>query len=587
MVTLLCLLFAAQAGEVMFKSNGFGTSDNLDWLRYENTGTDSHNKDTFYFRQDFDQAFKLFDLISTICVETGDNYVVNSGAKAFATQWLCLAGDCDRNTHFNMFVFSGDVSFNAQNHPVFGRTRPSDFESGKSHEFEDIYNPCTGSANDSPSCTVGDHLSLAMKFNVNHTLATSSHLPTWGQESHYKCYYKINGHFVGDYLEYYDVNIDAWESFNVALFSGQTNGTTSGSTSGGSSGSGTSSGGSSGTGSGTSGSGTSSGGTSGGSTGSGTSGSGSTGSGSTGSGSTGSGTSGSGTSGSGTSGSGTSGSGTSGSGTSGSGTTGSGTTGSGSTNNTTPTGDISADWQVDAWGHFQTGPFKWCKVKTVEESFIDPNPYCIDGQTCSSYCQNLETEFQWPASMDGDYIGGLYVGDTSVARIPEPAEDQENMTCHACGTHIEMLAWAEGVRYCAYFDQIGVYTIGIGFNLERWDIESRKPIMCLDIDALKAGTKRLTDFQMKSQLMYDLSWSIDEAKNIFSSFFEHPQCVQQLLADWVFNRGGPDIARRTTLINAINAKNYHAAADYLESTSWCTLIARRCRRHLNILRSCN
>jgi GH24 family phage-related lysozyme (muramidase) len=189
---------------------------------------------------------------------------------------------------------------------------------------------------------------------------------------------------------------------------------------------------------------------------------------------------------------------------------------------------------------------------------------------------------------DGRYINNMIVGNLSTDSIDEPTEDQTNSTCYSCPSHIDSLAWAEGVRKCTYLDQIGVPTVGVGFNLFRWDIQNRTEIMGFDLDKLINDDEYcLTDCQIKAQFVYDMWWSSAEAQRIFKTFFRHPQCVQQMLADWVFNRGGPDIINRTELVNAIDSFNYQAAASYLRSTDWCNLIARRCDRHLNILESCN
>ena len=86
----------------------------------------------------------------------------------------------------------------------------------------------------------------------------------------------------------------------------------------------------------------------------------------------------------------------------------------------------------------------------------------------------------------------------------------------------KFIAEAEGYRECRYFDQLGVETIGIGFNLRRKDSQSIIEGLGLDYQEVLAGRQCLTKEQIYTLLEGDLGWAKDEAGQIVKSFPEQP-----------------------------------------------------------------
>lgn len=92
----------------------------------------------------------------------------------------------------------------------------------------------------------------------------------------------------------------------------------------------------------------------------------------------------------------------------------------------------------------------------------------------------------------------------------------------SCGSLEDVLAMHEGKRYCVYNDQVGIATIGIGFNMiQRTDSRALITGLGLNFDAVLAGSQCLNDAQISSLFNYDISWSKIESRQCISNFDQH------------------------------------------------------------------
>lgn len=161
-------------------------------------------------------------------------------------------------------------------------------------------------------------------------------------------------------------------------------------------------------------------------------------------------------------------------------------------------------------------------------------------------------------------------------------------TC-TCLPKDEFVAIAEGYRNCVYLDQVGVPTIGIGFNLWRWNVDFMFDTFITSGTKAQviAGDVCLTDKEIMDVFNWDMNtWVIPEGDKCIVDRASHPPCVQTVFEDMVFNLGGPNFCGWTSLINAFNSHNYEAAAVAMYNSNWCNIVQTRCWRNAEIMRSC-
>lgn len=162
---------------------------------------------------------------------------------------------------------------------------------------------------------------------------------------------------------------------------------------------------------------------------------------------------------------------------------------------------------------------------------------------------------------------------------------------------IDFIKKHEGVRYCAYVDSVGVWTTGVGMNLERPDARDRlqraginPDVICAAIEeAKKAGRKRtgelLNDRLVNALLEQDLQECYVGLRKMFSDFDKMPNDVQAVLVDLYFNLGQTRLSGFTNTIKAFKDHDWKKAADGLEKSKWFSQVGVRGVENVAILRS--
>ena len=179
---------------------------------------------------------------------------------------------------------------------------------------------------------------------------------------------------------------------------------------------------------------------------------------------------------------------------------------------------------------------------------------------------------------------------TALNAAPVPTLDDikpcPNSDKCVCPDLAKFVAEAEGYRKCRYFDQLGVETIGIGFNLRRKDSQSIIEGMGLDYQEVLAGRQCLNNEQIYSLLEGDIGWAKDEAKQIVQSFGEQSHCIQNVIIDMTYNLGMPQFLGMVDFRNALNNKDYQRAYDIITNGWWCDLVQTRCVRNAKYIKHC-
>lgn len=161
----------------------------------------------------------------------------------------------------------------------------------------------------------------------------------------------------------------------------------------------------------------------------------------------------------------------------------------------------------------------------------------------------------------------------------------------------------EGYRKHAYLDSKGIWTTGVGFNLERAGAKLALTAAGVNYDMIwaaieeckKAGGGRkpgehtavdvLTDAQVDRLLQADITDSIADCSRICPGIKEWPQEAQAVLIDLHFNMGGTTLRTFKDTLKAFNTRNWALAADKLTGTAWFKQVGLRAKENVAILRA--
>jgi GH24 family phage-related lysozyme (muramidase) len=139
----------------------------------------------------------------------------------------------------------------------------------------------------------------------------------------------------------------------------------------------------------------------------------------------------------------------------------------------------------------------------------------------------------------------------------------------------------EGLRHKVYLCPMGVKTIGIGFNLERYNANEQIYSIGLNYNDVISGMVSLTTEQIYQLLDKDIDTSILTANTLFKNFTSLSIERQIILVDMAFNRGQTRLSGFIKLIAAINAEKWHRAAAEMENLLWAKQVVRRALLNIN------
>ena len=140
-------------------------------------------------------------------------------------------------------------------------------------------------------------------------------------------------------------------------------------------------------------------------------------------------------------------------------------------------------------------------------------------------------------------------------------------TVHA-ETLEERLKRHEGVRHCAYADQYGNPTIGVGHLL-------RKPV---DMNTC------WTSEQVERVLAHDIYRARHNAVADYGhGYYSLPQSVQDILTELAFQLGGAGLEKFSTFLRLVQQGDYKAASADLLSTKLANQLPKRTKEQARIL----
>lgn len=134
----------------------------------------------------------------------------------------------------------------------------------------------------------------------------------------------------------------------------------------------------------------------------------------------------------------------------------------------------------------------------------------------------------------------------------------------------------EGYYKCVYRDPVGLPTVGVGFNLDKFGARAEIEAVGANYDAVKNGSQCLDDSQIERLFNKDMDSAVSCVNGLVSS--DIGSGPQSALADMAFNMGCATLGTFRTLLSYVNAKNYSEAASDMRTTLWCRQVGQRCDR---------
>lgn len=142
----------------------------------------------------------------------------------------------------------------------------------------------------------------------------------------------------------------------------------------------------------------------------------------------------------------------------------------------------------------------------------------------------------------------------------------------------------EGYRPCVYKDSMGIPTIGVGFNLEKFGARQEIESVGADYGKVINGSQCLTDSQIRQLFDRDMSSAVSCVSGWISNWSSIGESRQSALADMSFNLGCSGIRAFVSMKSSIESGNYDAAADDMRNSLWCRQVGERCTRDIDCMR---
>ena len=152
------------------------------------------------------------------------------------------------------------------------------------------------------------------------------------------------------------------------------------------------------------------------------------------------------------------------------------------------------------------------------------------------------------------------------------------------------VAQSEGFRSNPYKDSKGIWTIGIGFNIQsRNDVAKKLGEVGVDSKNIELIIKRrkgsITREQAEKLLALTLSEAYDAAFEIFKSFNSQPLEIRGVLTDMTFNIGSNKLKQFKKFIDFIDNKSYKKASEEMENSLWYRQVGNRAKDLVDVVRT--
>ena len=138
----------------------------------------------------------------------------------------------------------------------------------------------------------------------------------------------------------------------------------------------------------------------------------------------------------------------------------------------------------------------------------------------------------------------------------------------------EQLEIDEGVKYEIYNDHLGYATFGIGHLVTESDPEQGQSL----------GTP-VSSERVAEAFESDIQNVLSDCNKHYPEFESLPEEVQQIIANMMFNMGGPRLSKFKGMKRGVDAGDWNAAADEMVDSAWYRQVTNRAERLVKRMRA--
>ena len=155
------------------------------------------------------------------------------------------------------------------------------------------------------------------------------------------------------------------------------------------------------------------------------------------------------------------------------------------------------------------------------------------------------------------------------------------------GLFRSLLRRNEGSRLTRYSDSLGVPTIGVGFNLNRKDAQSRIEAFGLNFDAVLTGSQNLTQQQSDQLAGETEAEAIDISRTLVPNYNKLNRARQMAIADMAHTLGKKRLSKFTAMLDALNQDkpNFRSVSAEVRNSLYFQQLPDRARRNAEVLLS--
>lgn len=145
---------------------------------------------------------------------------------------------------------------------------------------------------------------------------------------------------------------------------------------------------------------------------------------------------------------------------------------------------------------------------------------------------------------------------------------------------IDYVTHWEGYREQPYRDSRGIWTVGVGFNLEAHGARLTRPPFNTTAQAVISGQRRLTRQEIELLLREELESARNAAIRMHPDLGTHPPEIQAIVIDLIYNVGEAGWRGFRNTRAALDRKDYARFAQGLRNSRWYGQVGRRSKHHV-------
>jgi GH24 family phage-related lysozyme (muramidase) len=149
----------------------------------------------------------------------------------------------------------------------------------------------------------------------------------------------------------------------------------------------------------------------------------------------------------------------------------------------------------------------------------------------------------------------------------------------------ELIERHEGRRAAMYHDDLGIPTIGVGFNLNRTDARVQLCAVGADYEQVITLGASLTDAEIDALLSRDVGSAVNDLSIVLPSFGTLPDQVKVALTDMRFNLGPARFRGFAHMIAFVRQLSFRAASEEMLASVWAKQVPARAQADAQLVRS--